>query len=360
MQQRLPDQISESKSIFDNPVQELPDTTINVSVQGEVYILDNESFENGEWENAVGRSHTLGYVEYWVILKDESGKAFLYSRFTIGAFDETALWKAEEKDILAISPWGLALKALENAALDACLQSIIIRIIDKDVKSWSESWDKVSYLGAVWEGVSSLIPWKKSLAIKLLQYATRAFVGVIDNALKYDDYTVEKGIRDFGISFAVSGFQELLFHPKVIETLGKGTTFARVTFAQGLDRVYSQTTSGVLKKIIFLAGKYFDDFTNGIVNSAKYIENNTFISGVKKIDLMGGQQSKLGNEFVNIDFSEKIITGIKGDATKLSKFIPLNSVDELVCSNPYLGTGFIAEDYFKEVSKIIKIGKNLF
>nr|HMU03219.1 hypothetical protein [Saprospiraceae bacterium] len=118
--------------------------------------------------------------------------------------------------------------------------------------------------------------------------------------------------------------------------------------------------SGVLKKIIFLAGKYFDDFTNGIVNSAKYIENNTFISGVKKIDLMGGQQSKLGNEFVNIDFSEKIITGIKGDATKLSKFIPLNSVDELVCSNPYLGTGFIAEDYFKEVSKIIKIGKNLF
>ena len=75
---------------------------------------------------------------------------------------------------------------------------------------------------------------------------------------------------------------------------------------------------------------------------------------------MGGYKSQLGGEFVNIDISESIKVGIKGDATKLSKIIKKNSIDELVSNNPYLGGVFTAEDYIKEVAEVMKPGSRVY
>ena len=102
----------------------------------------------------------------------------------------------------------------------------------------------------------------------------------------------------------------------------------------------------------FVTKTELDEFVS---YSQKYIDYNEVITGVKKIDLMGGDKSQLGGEFVNIDIRESIKVGIKGDATKLSKIIKKNSIDELVSNNPYLGGVFTAEDYIKEVAEVMNI-----
>lgn len=251
----IPDEISESKEIFDSPVQVLEDTTINTSITGEVYILNNESFVNGEWENAYNRSSELDYVEYWVVLTDDDGNTFLYSRFTIGALGEEGAAARNDNDagrqLVTLSPCGLALKALGNAAIDVVVQCLISRILDPEVHNfYPDAWGKVSLLGAAWEGISSLLPWKKikngTVAI-IIRAATSALVVVIDNARKNPNYTLLQGLVDFGGGFGASAITQLVLHPKVTQVIGSGTKYARLTFAKGIKRIYDSATGFLFK-----------------------------------------------------------------------------------------------------------------
>lgn len=360
----IADQVSEGKAIIEAQIQVLPDTVINTSISGKVYILDNQSFTNGEWNNAKSEAILNDYVEYWVILTNSTGNSFLYSRFTVGGGLTPVAAKGEigSRGIVVAppTPWGLALKAIGNAAIDAVMQTLVIRIVDTEVHDWGTAWNKVSYLGAAWEGVSSLIPWKKDLLSGVVRAATSAFAVVLDRALRIPDYTVNQGIVDFSIGFAASGITQLIFHPKTISYVGEGTTVIKIVFTKGIDRIYFSTTQGVFKKILFKVSKLTDDYVNSVVHAGKYFEQNAFITGIKKIDLMGGSKSQIGGEFINIDFSEQITNGIRGDATILSKFIPSNSIDEVICTNPYLGKGFKADDYIKEIGLLLKSGKKAY
>ena len=237
----IPEQVAEGKAIIEAAVQELPDTSIATSISGEVYILDNESFTNNEWEDAKERATAVDYVEYWVILTNNFGKSYLYSRFTIGEFVPVAVRGDgfdESRGMVTVSPWGLALKALGNAAVDAVVQAVIIRIVDPGANDWGTAWGKVSYLGAAWEGISSLLPWKKDLASTLVRTATSAFAVVLDNALNIPDYTVQQGLVDFGVGFAASGITQLVTHPKTVEKIGIGSVYAKLAFTKGIKRIH--------------------------------------------------------------------------------------------------------------------------
>ncbi|WP_343706147.1 fibronectin type III domain-containing protein [Flavobacterium sp.] len=76
----------------------------------------------------------------------------------------------------------------------------------------------------------------------------------------------------------------------------------------------------------------FNDYINGLVDANKFISEGKFIEGIKKIDLMGGKVSQLGDNFVNIDI--QATKGINGSVTDLDKFIKSNSIDEIVCNSP--------------------------
>jgi hypothetical protein len=102
------------------------------------------------------------------------------------------------------------------------------------------------------------------------------------------------------------------------------------------------------------------NYVSRVVKSQKYVDQNDVISGVRKIDLMGGNKTQLSDDFINIDLRNTIEKGIKGDVTKLGQYIPHNSIDEIVSSNPYLGNSLSAEDYIKEVAKVLKSGKKIF
>lgn len=243
------EEIAEGKAFLEASSQVLEEGTYSTSLSGEVYILDNESFSNGEWETALERGDAVDYVEYWVILKEKDDKYFLYSRFTLGALTTvSALTNPGDPELAAsviLSPWGAALKALGNAALDAVIQATIIRFTDHSVEDWSQAWDKVSYLGAAWEGISSLIPWKKDYKYGLFRAACGAFAVVLDNALRREDYTVEDGVKDFIVGFAASGIVTLTGHPKVV-AVGKAI------YRKGLGIWYSKFPDGpnVVKKVI--------------------------------------------------------------------------------------------------------------
>ncbi|MFZ4544651.1 MAG: hypothetical protein ACOYOA_11410 [Saprospiraceae bacterium] len=363
----IADQVSEGKAIIEATEQILPDTIISTSVSGRVYILDNESFANGEWETAKAQVQSNDYVEYWVILVDKDGKHYIYSKYAIGSLEPpTARGKdlANRSAHLIPSPFSIALNALGNAAIDALIQTIGLRILDFDARSqpteldrWLKAWSKVDKVAASWEGISSLIPWKKAgdLQGALLRAATSGIAVVIDRVTSpnYPNYTVKDGLVDFTITFGVSSLTQIIAQKF---NLSAGPRL----IADGVDNWYFSAANGPLKKIVFYVSKFYDDFKNGVVHAGKYWENNTFINNVKKIDLMGGAKSQLGGDFINIDIRKDIAKGIKGDATGLSLFIPANSIDEIVCSNPYLGAGFRAEDYIKEVAKIIKTGKKVF
>lgn len=75
----IPDEIKDSKAIFDTKTQVLPDTTINVDLNGKVFILDDSSFVNGEWNDAFAEALNLDYCEYWVVLTAPGGNHYLYS-----------------------------------------------------------------------------------------------------------------------------------------------------------------------------------------------------------------------------------------------------------------------------------------
>lgn len=259
----IAEQLSEGKAILDSTIQVLPDTSISTSISGKVYILDGESFSNNEWENAKSASGSNDYVEYWVILQNiYTNQYYLYSRYTIGPLevpvsfgDETP---EERNSRLSASPWVAAFQVLGNAAVDACMQAVIIRILDENATNWDYAWRKVSYLGAAWEGISSLIPWNKEkykygqIALKA---ATSAFAVVFDNALKDSEYTVEEGLRDFLVGFSSSGITQLIFHPAVANKLGDATSAtAKVLYCKGLQRLYL-TSSVQIRKILLASQK---------------------------------------------------------------------------------------------------------
>lgn len=246
----IADQLSEGKAILDSAVQVLPDTSIATSIIGKVYILDGESFSNNEWENAKSASGSNDYVEYWVILQNiYTNQYYLYSRYTIGPLevpvsfgDETP---EERNSRLSASPWILALKVLGNAALDACFQAAVIRLIDENVHSWTDAWAEVSYLGALWEGVSSIIPWKKDIKTQILKTAVSALAVVIENGLNDPNYTEEEGITDFIVGFAASGLVQLATHPKAVNA-------GKYAFRKGMGRLYGQlpSNSPLMKNVI--------------------------------------------------------------------------------------------------------------
>jgi len=106
-------------------------------------------------------------------------------------------------------------------------------------------------------------------------------------------------------------------------------------------------------------GSKVDDYINGLVDANKYISEGKFIEGVKKIDLMGGKVSQLGENFVNIDI--QATKGINGDVTKLSQYIRRNSIDEIIVSNPFPEAPFAGpkEFFLAEASKVMKPGTKL-
>lgn len=347
------DQLSEGKALLD------------AEVSGAAYILDNESFVNGEWDDAKAAASSNDYVEYWAVIEDtDSGKYYLYSMFTLGEVELPAIAGKEQDELrksTSLNPFVSTLKLLGNAAIDACMQAIIIRVVDKGVRAiedfntrWTEAFKKVSYWGAAWEGVSSLIPWKKKLgpAGSVLRAATSAFAVVLDKWINQPGYTAGQGFVDFAIGFGASGLTQIIT-PKLGQYGGR-------IISEGLDSWYEKSAPGLIKTIIFQCSKNFDDYTSRVVKSQKYVNESELINGVQKIDLMGGNSSQLGGDFVNIDLRETIRVGIKGDATKLSQFIPKNSIDEIVTNNPYLGGSFNAEDYIKEVAEILSSGKKIF
>lgn len=303
----ITEQVAEGKAIIEASQQVLPDTTISTSISGKVYILDNESFANGEWDDAKAQSSSNDYVEYWVIVKDsKTNKYYLYSKFTIGQIEAPVTLRGDNnsgnRSSVTVSPWGLALKALGNAAVDACMQAVIIRLIDKDVNDWQTAWGKVSYLGAAWEGISSLIPWKKDVTSTLIRTATSAFAVVLDNALKKPNYTVQDGVTDFVIGFAASGLTQLI-SPK----LGQ---YGNDLFAVGCSKMWSNfgpKTKNILKvaaKNLGFAHKMFADIVKK--NTASKISKIKSLASGSKIGYRGslatGIKFSTGGPFDPDDF----------------------------------------------------------
>lgn len=241
----IAEQVSEGKALIEAAVQVMPDTSIATNISGKVFILDNESFSNGEWEHAKSESLVNDFVEYWVVLSHPNGKSYLYSKFSLGEFTPVALTDNKEtesaKTFGIIPTWGDALKALGNAAVDATMQAVIVYLIDESVNDWPDAWGKVSYLGAAWEGISSLIPWKKKLngpQAFVVRAAMGAFAVTLDNYLKdKENYTVSQALIDFGVGFGASAITQLVLHPKVTNVIGKGTKTARLFFAKGVRKL---------------------------------------------------------------------------------------------------------------------------
>jgi len=203
----IPDQIVDSKRAFEaGAIVTNEDTTMAASgINGRVYIFKNENFANGDWDGMQAIAASVDYVECWVLLKDSNNQYWLYSRFSFGAFspptaDGGSAVRGENSGSrsAALSPWGAALKLLGNAAIDACLQAVGNRLTDENINNWTSAFKSVNYMGATWEGISSLLPWKKSKAASTLMTAIgKGFIVVVSKATSDQSYTAEEGLRDF-------------------------------------------------------------------------------------------------------------------------------------------------------------------
>lgn len=239
----IADQVSENISLFGS---------------GQVYILDNESFTNGEWQTAKNSALSSRFVEYWVILTDGNKQSFLYSRYTIGALQPVAAKgnnHEKEEGLAPISPVQAALQVLGNAAVDVFFQAVIAYKLDPEVKNfYPDALGKVSYLGAAWEGLSSLVPWKKYtkgsdyIAIAM-RAAGSALATVVDKSIKDPNYSWEQAWDDFVVGLGASVLTQLVFHPKVISIIGSSSQYARLSFAKGLKKLNDNFPTGGINRV---------------------------------------------------------------------------------------------------------------
>ncbi len=240
----IPEQIVESKATFDS------------LMSGKVYILDNESFNNGEWETFLAESSNPAndYVEGWVIANDDD-QFYLYSIYFIGIGDLPAAIPQVRVDFngrsVVLPAMKYVLQVLGNAALDACMQAVIHRVFFKEIDTWDKAFDKVSYLGAVWEGISSLLPWKKAKKLgPIMRAATSALVEVIDKANRDDNYTITQGFVDFAIGFGTTYLIDLATHPKVREKISTEISEVYARFGDGLVRWYDETQYQLIRDMV--------------------------------------------------------------------------------------------------------------
>ena len=224
---------------------EFDSTVIAPGVSGNVYILDNESFTNGEWESMLLSSNNADYTECYVILKDESGNYKLYNRFSIGAFEKVEFafqsGNPASRGVLLFNPWTTALKALGTAASDAVIEMVIIRLTEDNVDSWGAAWDKVDKLELAKNTFISLLPWK-STKIAAFEAVYTGVKVVVQNAIKSTgDYTVEQAGKDFVVA-AAKTFIEIVVGPKIAE---KGIKIARggirlITKSKGVVKSFGE------------------------------------------------------------------------------------------------------------------------
>ena len=272
----IPDQIYESKLQFDKGViidnTENEDTTmIADSIHGKVFIFKNENFANSDWDNMQNEAITLDYVECWVLLKDRNNQYWLYSRFSFGPFNNegqsTGAARGENAGSrsVTLSPWGNALKVLGNAAINACMEACINRLTDEKINDWSTAFKSVDYLGAAWEGVSSLLPWKKTKTDEVLQAISQGFVVVINKAVKGgSSYTANEGLNDFLTAVGSS---------LMTQWLGPKVTGAASKFTSGILRLGQSTSNGTVKKIC----RKFGEFTC-FIKGGCFTENTLVLS----------------------------------------------------------------------------------
>lgn len=259
----IPDEIKNSKAIFESPFQEIPDTSfqdsintstilIPTSLQGKVFILDDSSFVNGEWNDAFAESQNLDYCEYWVVLTAPNDIHYLYSRYTVGGQMIPVAMMRKENEIkdragVTLSPWGMALKALGNCALDACINAAIDRFTNEKTNDWGTAFKNVDYLGAAWEGLSSLLPWKKSPYIEKFSRAiVKGITIVVDKAVANSSYTVQQGLDDFLWAVGVSVVEQIVGEK------------AQGLAAQGFARFVKYCNNGTVNKIV---GRCFSGIT---------------------------------------------------------------------------------------------------
>ncbi len=295
----IADQVSEGKAVFEANSQVLPDTTINTSITGEVYILDNESFTNGEWETAKASALSHDFVEYWVILT-HNNKSYLYSKFTLGELQPVAAKPGQNQERgTTISPVQAGIKFLGNAAVDVFFQAIIAYKFDPSVHNfYPDALGKVSYLGAAWEGLSSLIPWKKytngnGIAEIALRAASGALVVVLDKSINDPNYSWEQAWPDFLVGFGASVLTQLVFHPKVVAITGQGSRYARLAFAKGLRKLCINHTNSVKT----IANKSLNALSGIVTKRLLSTQNDvTLINRVKELrGKMSSDYKKRGN-----------------------------------------------------------------
>lgn len=164
----------------------------------------------------------------------------------------------------------------------------------------------------------------------------------------------------------------------VVDALKKSFPAPPYVYNKISDDVYEITSkNGDKWATVYAAGLYFigrlgkgvhDDikankgvyvFEKEIILAEDLIIKGKFVSNIKKIDLMGGKTSQLGDDFVNIDIVAE--QGIKGDVTKLSQFIKPNSVDEIIVSNPFPNAQYAGpkEFFLSESSEVMKSGSKM-
>ncbi len=295
----IPDQIVESKATFDS------------LMSGKVYILDNESFNNGEWETFLAESINPAndYVEGWVIAND-GDQYYLYSAYFIGIDNlpaAAAQIRANFNGRSVVLPaMKYVLQVLGNAALDALMQGVIYYIFFEEIDTWEKAFDEVSYLGAVWEGISSLLPWKKAKRLgPIMRAATTALVGVIDKANRDDNYTINQGFADFAVGFGSSYLVELATHPKVTELVSSKLSEVYDRFAEGLVRWYDDTPHQVVQDMVkpvireTSTLRYVSRFGCFASTTSVLMANNTFAQSHNEMTSL--QSAVLSIEKVEVD-----------------------------------------------------------
>ncbi len=127
-----------------------------------------------------------------------SGQVYLYSKFTFEPLYGEEMASGIERSA-SLSPMGLALKVLGNAAVDALLQTLEIRLTQENINRWEDAFYAINKSQVLYSGFSSLIPWKNGVLGTIGQAIVNALRVVISNASKNPNYYVLAATMPFAM-----------------------------------------------------------------------------------------------------------------------------------------------------------------
>jgi hypothetical protein len=195
---------------------------VNVPINGKVLVLDQDSWLNGEWKQALADIKVFDYVQLNIVLYDPNDKCYYVHICTSykGTLPKNQYSQYiainNNKEWLEISPIQILMNLAKGAAIDVLMQSVMNMFTDDKVVNFKTLINSIDWASAAksaaWSALGGIIPIANNDNVQSITEACYgSFKLVSKNVNTIQGYTFVNGFNDFVSSAGEAFLKDLFF-----------------------------------------------------------------------------------------------------------------------------------------------------